>query len=155
LENADHTTFEVAVMHSCSWSRLQPSLPSGHCLSRARLRHLRESEWVVVTDKAIPVGLAAYKHADSDVRVVHECLVDRTLADADAAAVMDALLAALELLARDDQVGCLMFLISGNVVLPAFARRGYTAMFVDSADAWLSKTLDPFACVRRQSAGPH
>ena len=71
---------DVAVAHGCASSlERETCLPAGHCLSRARSRHLRESDWVIVTDDSIPVGLAAYTRADSDVRVIHELLVDRTL----------------------------------------------------------------------------
>lgn len=151
LQNSAHRALDVAVMSSFS----SPRLPIGHCLSRARLRHLRASECVVVTEGFVPVGLAAYKSADSDVRVVHEFLVDRTLADSDAATVTDALLAALELLAHDDRVRCLMLLVPGSIVLPVFARRGYTAIAIDSSGAWLQKTLDSLRWVSSRSAHPH
>ena len=126
---------------ACSLDR-QACLPAGHCLSRARLRHLQESDWVVVTQDSVPVGLAAYKCADSDVRVVHELLLDRTLTGRDAAAVTNTLLAALEILAYDDRVGCLMCLLHGDVVTAPFEQRGYSAIVVDPCGAWLQKKLD-------------
>ena len=67
----------VAVVHGCtSTFDRETHLPAGHCLSRARSRHLLESDWVILTNESVPVGLAAYKPAHSDVRVVHELLVD-------------------------------------------------------------------------------
>jgi len=156
LRTSAQRAFDVAVMSSCSSSHLQVSLPIGHSLSRSRLRHLLASERVVVSERLVPVGLAAYKSADSDVRVVHEFLMDRTLADRDAVPAVDALLAALELLALEDRVGCLMLLVSdGTGLLPAFARRGYTAIVVDSSGAWLQKKMDYFPWVSRRSELPH
>lgn len=67
----ERDVLDVAVVDGCASSlELETCLPTGHCLSRARSRHLRESDWVVVTHGSVPVGLAAYKGADSDVRVV-------------------------------------------------------------------------------------
>ena len=60
----DRDVLDVAVVHGCASSlERETCLPAGHCLSRARSRHLRESDWVIVTDDSVPVGLAAYKHA--------------------------------------------------------------------------------------------
>lgn len=115
---------DIAVMHGCACSSDRQTLPAGHCLSRARLRHLQESDWVVVTEDSVPVGLAAYKCADSDVRVVHELLLDRTLSGRDATRVTDTLLAALEIVAYDDRVSCLMLLLYGDVVITPFEEHG-------------------------------
>ncbi len=80
-QSSERTTSDVTVIHGRSGPPdLRTCVPAGHCLSRARLRHLRESEWIVVIEDSIPVDLAAYKRADSGVRVVHELLLDRTLA---------------------------------------------------------------------------
>jgi hypothetical protein len=147
--------FDVAVMHGCACSSdQQPCLPAGHCLSRARLRHLQESDWVVVTDGSVPVGFAAYKCADSDVRVVHELLIDRTLTSRGAARVTDALLAALEMLAYDDQVTCLMFLLYGDVVITPFKEHGYSAIIADRCGVWLQKKLDGLTWVQNPSGQP-
>jgi hypothetical protein len=88
------------------------------------------------------VGLAAYKGADSDVRVVHEFLVDRTLPADDAARVTDVMLSAMEIVAYDDHVSTLMLLICGSVAVRPFELRGYTAIVVDSCGVWLQKKLD-------------
>jgi hypothetical protein len=53
-------------------------------------------------------GLAAYQRVASDVRVVHELLLDSRLECRDAGRVIDALLASLELAAYDDHLSCLM-----------------------------------------------
>src|SRR5216684_3846373 len=95
VPSPERKALEVAVTHGCCClPDPRTCLPAGHCLSGARIRHLRESDWIVVTEGSIPVGLAAYKRADSDVRVVHELLVDRTLAACEAARVTDAILSA-------------------------------------------------------------
>lgn len=85
----ERKALDVAVMHGCDSPSRHIGLPVGHCLSRARLRHLGESRWVVVVDGSIPVGFAAYQHADCTIRVVHEFLLDRTMADSEAARVTD------------------------------------------------------------------
>src|SRR5438128_3669158 len=114
-------SLDVAMIHGCSSPPdLHHSVPAGHCMSRARVRHLRESEWIVVKDGSVPAGLAAYKRADGEIRVVHELLLDRTLASSDAAAVTDALLSALEVVAYDDGVRCLTFLLRSSVVMEPF-----------------------------------
>lgn len=78
LRSSEPPTLDVAVIHGCSGlPELQTCVPPGHCVSCARVRHLRESEWIVVTDGSVTVGLAAYKRADSEIRVVHE-LMPRT-----------------------------------------------------------------------------
>jgi hypothetical protein len=125
-----------------------------HCLSRARSRHLRESDWVIVTDDSIPVGLAAYKRADSDVRVVHELLVDRTLPIPDVARVTDALIVALEMLACDEGVDCLMFLLYGDVVTARFEAHGYGVIVADRYGAWVQKKLDGLTCARHSPSQP-
>jgi len=52
-------------------------IPSGHRVTRARLRHLVRSERLVATRRGLCVGVAAYQASDGQVRVVHELLVDR------------------------------------------------------------------------------
>jgi hypothetical protein len=133
---------DVAVIHGCSALRDPHNwVPTGHCLSHARLRHLRESDLIVVTKDAVPVGLAAYKRAGSDVRVVHEFVLDRMLIGPDAVRVTDALLSALELLAYDDGISCLTFLLRGDIVMGPFERRGYTSLALEPSGAWLQKKL--------------
>jgi hypothetical protein len=71
LASSAHKALDVAMIHGCSSPPdLHNCVPAGHCVSRARLRYLRESEWIVVTDGSVPVGLAAYKRADGEIRVV-------------------------------------------------------------------------------------
>ncbi len=108
LLSSECSALDVAVIHGCSCSLDRTlSLPAGHCLSDAQLRHFHESEWIVITDGSVPVGLAAYKRADGEVRVVHELMLDRTLAGPDAARVTDLLLSALEWVAYDEGIRCL------------------------------------------------
>jgi hypothetical protein len=136
LASSEQETFHVAVIHGCAGPPdLHKSVPAGHCVSRARLRHLRESEWIVVTDGSVPVGLAAYKRADGEVRVVHEFMLDRSLAGADAARVTDVLLSALEIVAYDDGVRCLTFLLRCSVMMEPFEHRGYTSLVNDSCSS--------------------
>jgi hypothetical protein len=142
LPSPERKALDVTVMHGCCCSPdRQTCLPAGHCLSRAQLRHLRESDWVVVTEDAVPVALAAYKRVASEVRVVHELLLDRTLADPDAARVTEVLLSALEMVAYDDGVRCLTFLLRCSVVMGPFEQRGYMSLVLDSSGMWLQKKL--------------
>ena len=136
-------TFDVALIHGyCSSSSdLRNCVPSGHCLSRARVFHLRESEWIVVTDASVSVGLAAYKRAGGDVRVVHELLLNRTLADSHATRTTDVLLSALEMVAHEDGVSCLTFLLRYGVVIAPFEQRGYTSLVLDHSGVWLQRKL--------------
>ena len=151
----DSQALDVAVVHGCACSLdRQACLPAGHCLSRSRLRHLQESDWVVVSEDSVAVGLAAYKCADSDVRVVHELLLDRTLTGRDAARVTDTLVAALEMLAYDDQVHCLMFLLDGDVVRTPFEEHGYSAIVADRCGVWLQKKLDGLTWAQCPSGQP-
>jgi hypothetical protein len=103
----------------------------------------------------VSVGLAAYKCADSDVRVVHELLLDRALTGRDAARVTDALLAALEMLAYDDRVTCLMFLLYGDVPITPFKEHGYCTIVVDRCGAWVQKKLDRCGWASTYSAYPN
>jgi hypothetical protein len=134
--------FAVATIHGRSGPLdLGHCVPEGHCLSPARLSHLRESEWIVVTDGFVPVGLAAYKRADGEIRVVHELLLDRTLAGPDAATVTDVLLSALEMMAYEDGVTCLTFLLRCGVVIEPFEQRGYMSRALDCSGIWLQRKL--------------
>jgi hypothetical protein len=118
------------------------------------LRHLRESDWVVVTEDSVPVGLAAYKRADGDVRVVHELLLARSLASPDAARVTDALLSALEMVAYEDGIRCLTFLLRYGVVMKPFEQRGYTSLVIESC-TWLQKKLGWLGWSEIRSEHPH
>ena len=156
LSSPERKALEVAVTRGCCCSPdPRTCLPAGHCLSGARIRHLLESDWIVVSQGSIPVGLAAYRRADSDVRVVHELLVDRTLAACDAARVTNAMLSAAEIVASDDHISCLMFLVCGAVALPSFEQRGYTAIVVDSCGVWVQKKLDRLGWASIRSEHPH
>lgn len=146
----------MAVIHGCSCSpdRIL-SLPAGHCLNGARLRHLRESEWIVITDGSVPVGLAAYKPADGEVRVVHELMLDRTLTGPAAARVTDVLLSALELVAYDEGVRCLTFLLRYDVVMEPFEQRGYTSLVIEGSGTWLQRKLGWLEWREMRSEHPH
>jgi hypothetical protein len=143
LQIPEQARFAVALIHGCHSSSidLHDYLPSGHCLSRARFRHLRESDWIVVTDGAAPVGLAAYKRADGEVRVVHELLLDRTLASSDATRITDVLLSALEMVAHGDGISFLTFLLRNDVVIAPFEERGYASLVLDDSGIWLQRRL--------------
>lgn len=147
---------DVIAIHGCSGlPDLHTCIPAGHGLSCARLRHLRESEWIVVTDDSVPVGLAAYKRSDSDVRVVHELLLDRTLAGADAARVTDVLLSVLEMVAYDDGVRCLTFLLRCGVVMGPFEQHGYASLVLAPSGMWLQKKFGWLGWCDSRSAHPH
>lgn len=121
----------------------------GHSLNRARRRYLRNAEWIVAMDGTGPVGLAAYHRLQSDVRLVLEFLLDQTLSASDARRVTDLLLSTLERCACDSGARCLMLMVGGEVRLGLFKRRGYQTVAVDSAGAWVQKSLD---AVRRRPA---
>jgi hypothetical protein len=132
-------------MHGCSVlgrDEVSMLVPAGRRLSRARIRHLAQSERIPVSDGASSAGLAAYRKADSDVRVVHEFLVSRRLDDRGARAVAHMMLTALEMLSCDDGVRCLMFLLGPDVSLTIFDEHAYTTLVTDSNGAWLQKKLD-------------
>src|SRR5579862_9542755 len=132
--------FDVAVIRRRSGpADASDYVPRGHCLSRARLRYLCESDWIVVRHGSGTVGLAAYKRADGDVRVVQEFLLDPTLAGPDAVQVTDALLSALEMVAYEEGVRCLTFLLRSRVLLGPFEQRGYTSLALDSGGIWLQR----------------
>lgn len=134
--------FDVAKIHGCSGPPdLYQCVPPGHCFSHPRLRHLRESEGIVVTNGFVPVGLAAYKRADGEIRVVHEFLLDRALAGPDATTVTDVLLSAVEMVAYEDGVSCLTFLLRYGVVIEPFERRGYMSLALDCSGIWLQRKL--------------
>jgi hypothetical protein len=144
--------FDATVIHGCCAGpiELYNCVPFGHQVSRARLRHLRESERIVVTDAAVPVGLAAYKRADGEIRVAHEFLLDRTLSRADTTTVTDVLLSAIEMVAYEDRVSCLTFLLRNGVVIEAFERRGYMSLVLECRGIWLQRKLGwPGWCDRR------
>src|SRR5713101_2259696 len=96
-----HLNVVVVPGHYCALDR-NNVIPFDHRLSRARRRHLQTSDQIVVTADLLVVGLAAYQRVASDVRVVHELLLDSRLECRDAARVIDTLLASLELAAYDD-----------------------------------------------------
>jgi hypothetical protein len=146
---------DVALVHGGTSSLDRKAfLPAGHCLTRARSRHLGESDWVIVKHGCVPVGLAAYKQADSNVRVVHELLVDRTLPVSDAARVTDALIVALEMVTCGEGVDCLMFLVYGEVMMVRFEAHGYGVIVADRCGAWVQKKLDGLAWAHHWSGRP-
>ena len=142
-QSADPNAFDVALIHGCDFNPcdVQNCIPSGHCFSPARLRHLRESEWIVVTAASGPVGLAAYKRADGELRVVHELVLDGRLAATDASRITDVLLSALEMVAHHDGVSCLTFLLRAGVVIAPFEQRGYASLVLDRSGVWLQRKL--------------
>jgi hypothetical protein len=102
---------------------------------------LGESEWIVVSQATVPRGFAAYKRAESEVRVVHEFILDPCLPPCDALTVTDALLTAVEMVAVDDGVTCLTFLLRNGVVIDPFERRGYMSLVLGSTGMWLQRKL--------------
>jgi len=156
-QRSEPKTFDLAVIHDCCSSPfdLHNCVPSGHCLSHARLRHLRESERIVVTDASVPVGLTAYKRATSEIRVVHELLLDRTLTGRDATRITDALLSALEMVAQQDGVGCLTFLLRYGIVIAPFEERGYTSLVLDGRGVWLQRKLGWLGWCETRSVHQH
>ena len=142
LPSSAEPQFDVAVIRNVAGSTdASHWLPYGHCLSRARLRHLGESEGIVVRNGVRTVGLAAYKRADGDVRVVHEFLLDPRLACPDAVQVTDALLSALEMVAYEEGASCLTFLLRSRVLMGPFEQRGYLSLALDSGGIWLQRKL--------------
>jgi hypothetical protein len=95
-----------------------------------------------VSDGASSAGLAAFRKADSDVRVVHEFLVSRRLDDRGARIVAHMMLSTLEMLCCDDGVHCLMVLLGPEMSLTTFEEHAYTTLAADSNGAWLQKTFD-------------
>jgi len=139
---SDAQRFDVAVIHARLGSAdAAECVPTGHCLNRTRFRHLGESERIVVRRGGDVVGLAAYRHADAEIRVVHEFLLDCTLIGAAAASVTDILLSSLEMVAYEEGVRCLTFLLRGDVVMGPFECRGYTSLALDSSGTWLQRKL--------------
>jgi hypothetical protein len=121
-----------------------PSLvPTGHTLSRARLRHLAQSECVTVAAGTRAAGLAAYKKVESEVRVVHEFLVNRLLDDRGNEIVTHMMLSALEMLSCDDGIHSLIVVLGPGVSLVPFEQHAYATLITDSGGAWLQKKLDP------------
>jgi len=154
--SSEPQTFDVAVIHRSSGpADASDCVPQGHCLSRARMRHLCESDWIVVRDSSGPVGLAAYKRADGEVRVVHEFLLDPRLTGPPAAHVTDALLSALEMVAHEEGVSCLTFLLRSRVVMAPFERRGYMSLALDSGGIWLQRKLGWLGWCEAGSARPN
>jgi hypothetical protein len=145
LGDVQYRPLTVALMHGAVQitGTENPSLiPTGHGLSRTRLRHLAESECIAVTAGARAAGLAAYKKAESDVRVVHEFLVNRRLDDRGNEILMHLMLRAVEMLSYDEGIHCLIIVLSPGVSLVPFEQHGYATLIIDSAGAWLQKKLD-------------
>ena len=136
--------FEVSVMHACAGPPAAGiPVPVGHQLTRVRLRCLLRSERLIVSSGTACLGVAAYQVVDSDVRVVHEFLVDPHLDQPDRAAVIDALLGAIEFTARADGVRSMTILLRPRLPLDRFCAHGYVALLADAAGAWLQKKLKP------------
>ena len=147
---------DVAVVHAGS-GPVAPyqGIPSGHRFCGPRLRYLGESERIVVSDGLGPIALAAYKRAEGPVRVVHEFLLDRSLDGAEAAHVTERLLSALELVAYDEGVRCLTFLLRDTVVMAPFNQRGYMSLDLGSSSIWLQRRLGWLGWGGIQSGPPH
>jgi hypothetical protein len=90
------------------------------------------------------MGLAAYKRADGHLRVVHEFLLDRSLDGAAAAQVTEKLLSALELVAYEDGVCSLTFLLRNTVVMAPFEQRDYMSLAIGATGIWLQRKLGWF-----------
>lgn len=119
------------------------------------MRHLRDSETIVVTLGGVCVGLAAYKSADSDVRIVHEFLLDRHIGQRCAASVTERMINTLETVSRDDAIQCLLLLLEADVPLQPLLDRGYAALVVDEAGAWMQKRLAQPTWTVARSVRPH
>ena len=133
-----------------------PSLiPTGHGLNRARLRHLAESECITVTAGTRAAGLAAYKKAQSDLRVVHEFLVNRRLDDRGNEMVTTLMLNAVEMVSRDEGIHSLIVVLGPGVSLVPFEQHGYATLITDSGGAWLQKKLDTAAWTASASGHLH
>jgi hypothetical protein len=113
----------------------------GYSLTRRRWRYLQGAECIVVTACPRLLGVAGYQRVQSDVRVVHEFLVHRSLGEREAAIVTDALVSAVEATARGDSIHCLMFMLWPDVRRTPFERRGYRVVVLDPHLSWLQKTV--------------
>jgi hypothetical protein len=102
---------------------------------------LRESELLIASNAAVPIGMAAYKRAESEVRVIHEVLLASVLAPSTAVRVTDELLSGLELVALGEGVRCLTFLLHNRVIIEPFERRGYMSLLLDDGGVWLQRKL--------------
>jgi len=118
----------------------------GHPLTRRRWRYLKRAECIVVTESSRLLGVAAYQRVNSDVRLVHEFLVNSDVGERRAATVTDMLAAAVETMALSDSVHCLMFMLWPDVMREPFDRRGYRTVVLDPYLAWLQKKLGRGSC---------
>ena len=125
----------------------------GHSLTRRRWRYLQRAECIVVTEDPRLLGVAAYQRLESEVRVVHEFLVHRSLGEREASVVTDTLVSAVEAMALGDSINGLMFLLWPDVRRTPFERRGYRAVVLDPHLAWLQKTLAQGSCIH--ACPPH
>lgn len=119
----------------------------GHGLTRRRRRYLQRAECIVVRERPRLLGVAAYHRVEGDVRIVHEFLVHRNLGTREATLVTDTLVSAVEAMALDDSIRCLMFMLWPDVRRASFERRGYHVILLDPHLAWLQKTLDQGSCI--------
>lgn len=53
----------------------------------------------------------------------------------------EVLLSALELVAYDDGIRCLTFLLRDDVVMGPFEQRGYTSLVIGCSGTWLQRKL--------------
>jgi len=148
------STFDVTLVRASSTPADAACVPTGYCLSETRLRHLAESELILISEGGRLTGLAAYKPTDGELRVVHELLVDRSLAPAKARRVTEILLSSLELTAYEDGVQCLTFLLRDAVAVEPFEQRGYMSMSLGSSGIWLQRKLGWFGWRGRRSERP-
>jgi hypothetical protein len=73
--------------------------------------------------------------------VVHEWLLDSALRSFDAMTVTDGLLSAVEMIAVEDRVTCVTFLLRNAVIIEPFERRGYASLALGSTSVWLQRKL--------------
>jgi hypothetical protein len=145
LGGTEYRPLAVALMHGSTQiiGDGYPTLvPTGHCLSRERIRQLAQSECINVTAGTRSAGLAAYKKVESDVRVVHEFLVNCRLDDRGNEIVTHMMLSALEMLSCDEGIHALIVVLGPNVSLVPFEQHGYATLIADSGGAWLQKKFD-------------
>ena len=156
LPGAEHLRITPAVVdgYGLVGDSASPCLV-GHLLTRRRWRYLQRAECIVVTENPRLLGVAAYQRVESDVRVVHEFLVHRSLGEREAAIVTDTLVSAVEATALGDSIHCLMFLLWPDVKRTPFERRGYDAVVLGPDLAWLQKRLAERPCIATGSPHSH
>lgn len=111
----------------------------GYTLTRAQRRYLSRATWLVAAEGDQALGLAAHHPAQSEVRVVLECLVDRRLSPRRRRGVTGTLVDGMEALAQADGIRLLIVMLESDVSRNPLARRGFTTVAVEPWGAWMQK----------------